>query len=148
MHDDYLKDRQDQGLSRGDRRSLAPWEELPEQVREWTRRQADHIGEKLAAAGYDIVPLADLDGIPVEFTPGEIEIMVRMERERFVSERRAEGWTDGPLDPAKKKSPHLGAWEDLPPDIQEYVRRTIRRMPGLLAEAGFQVTKRPASPPS
>jgi voltage-gated potassium channel Kch len=30
MHDDYMKDRQAQGLSHSDRRSLAPWDELPE----------------------------------------------------------------------------------------------------------------------
>jgi hypothetical protein len=61
-----------------------------------------------------------------------------------VKERRREGWTDGPLDPAHKKSPHLGAWEDLPPDIQEYVRQTVRRIPRFLAEAGFLAMKRPA----
>ncbi|MDQ7826734.1 MAG: NAD-binding protein [Candidatus Eremiobacteraeota bacterium] len=142
MHAEYLRNRQAQGLTEKDRRSLAPWDDLPEHVREWTRRQADHIGEKLDAIGCSITPLLDLDEEPLIFDEEETAMLVKMERERFVGERRAEGWTDGPLDPAKKISPHLGAWESLPPDIQEYVRDSVKRIPAFLAEAGFSIYRR------
>jgi hypothetical protein len=141
MHEEYLKNRGRQGLSKEDRPSLAPWDELPERVREWTRRQADHVGIKLAAVGCALAPLTDLEEAPCEFSPREIETMVTLEHDRFVRERKSEGWTEGPMDPKKKISPHLGPWEEVPPDIQELVRDTIRRMPAFLKEAGFRILR-------
>ena len=53
----------------------------------------------------------------------------------------ASGWhyAPGPKNLEQQTSPYLLSWEELSEDIKELDRRTVRDMPGFLAEAGFQI---------
>ncbi|MBK7203348.1 MAG: hypothetical protein IPH87_22960 [Anaerolineae bacterium] len=119
--------------------SLAPWEELPEDLRESNRRQADHIGRQLRDLGYRVAPLTDWDADLLEFTPNEIDVMARAEHERFVQERLEAGWTPGVKNLVRKTNPSLAPWADLSLPEKEKDRATVRRLPGFLAQAGLQV---------
>ena len=139
IHEDYVRHQAELGETPQTNPSMVPWDELPEGLKESNRRQADHIGIKLKAVGCGIAPLTDWDAESFQFRPEEIELMARMEHDRFVEERLRAGWHPGPKDPAKKTSPHLVPWEQLPEEIKELDRNPVRGLPRFLSRAGLQV---------
>ena len=143
IHENYVSERQRQGESRGDNPALVPWEELPEHLKESNRHQAQHIGAKLRAVGCDIVPLVDWDAEAFAFRPDEIETLARMEHERWVAERLADGWqyADAPKDVEKKVSPWLVPYDELPEEEKEKDREAVRGIPRFLAQIGFQIER-------
>ncbi len=119
---------------------MVAWEDLPENLRESNRNQAEHILEKLQAFGYDFAPTPDLDPAPVKFTTAEIEEMSKMEHTRFVNERLRAGWRYGsPKDDQNKISPTLIPWEELSEEEKNKDRTTVEGIPEFLAKIGFQV---------
>jgi len=66
-----------------------------------------------------------------------------LEHQRWEIERRQDGWRPGPArDPARKLSPYLVPWENLPEEIKDLDRDAIRALPTFLARAGFAITRR------
>jgi len=141
IHEEYVRHQTGLGQTVEANPSMAAWEELPEGLKESNRRQADHIGIKLKAVGCGIAPLTDWDAELFECTSEEIELMAEMEHERWNEERLLEGWkyTSGPKDIEQKTSPYIVPWAELPEDIREYDRNTMRGLPSFLAKAGFQI---------
>ena len=72
-----------------------PWDELPPEVQESNRRQADALAAGLAVIGCDLVPLGGWGVAHVELTPDEVELLARREHERWFAERTAAGWRYG-----------------------------------------------------
>jgi hypothetical protein len=144
IHATYVRNRAADGETVASNPSMAPWEALPEHLRESNRRQADHVAVKLEAVGCALAPRIDWVAPLVTFTPDEVERMARMEHERFVAERRAAGWqsTDGPKDVARKLAPYLVDWEALPDEIREYDREAVRVIPALAREGEMEVVRR------
>jgi hypothetical protein len=69
--------------------------------------------------------------------------MSRMEHGRWNMERIRSGWHyDKQRNPAKKLSPYLVAWEQLPEDARQWDQDVVQDFPRLLAEAGLQVVRR------
>lgn len=141
IHEDYLRNQEKEGKTPKINPSMVPWEKLPEGLRESNRRQADHIGVKLKSVGCGIASLNDWDAKLFEFTPGEIELLAEMEHERWSEERIQEGWAyaPGPKNIQKKTSPYLIPYDQLPEDIKEYDKNTVRGLPAFLAKVGFQI---------
>jgi voltage-gated potassium channel Kch len=141
IHDDYRRNQARLGQTTESNASTVPWSELPDHLRESNRDQANHIGQKLAAVGYGVVPLTEWDASPVAFTPEEIEVMARMEHDRWLRERRAAGWKydPGPKQIDRKTTPYLVEWDRLAEDVRELDRNTVRELPRFLARAGFQL---------
>jgi hypothetical protein len=99
---------------------------------------------KLRAAGCELVPAGDRDAnAPLfAFTADEIERLARMEHARWSAERRLGGWRVGPLDKARRVSPHLVAYEHLDEPTKELDRAAVRQLPALLrARAGFEIRR-------
>jgi hypothetical protein len=123
--------------------SLAAWDKLPEDFRNSNRAQADHMAAKLGRISCVIAP-ADAPGEPVEFTLEEIEALAEMEHGRWTVERLLGGWIwDEKRDPAQRRSPYLVAWSELSDNIKEVDRRSVRRIPALLAEIGLSIRRMP-----
>ena len=140
IHADYLQRFTAAGESRATNPSLVPWVELPEELRETSRRMADHIGLKLKAIGCSIGLLNDWDAEHFAFGPAEVELMAVMEHDRFVQERMAAGWRVAVVKDAKRKlSPDLVSWAELDPALQEFNRQTVAGIPQLLKIVGYQV---------
>ena len=119
---------------------MQPWEELPESLKESNRDQAAHIGTKLAAVGRGVVPLADWDADRnTGFSHDEIELLAEMEHERWVEQRRLDGWTPGPKDIVAKHTPYLVPWSALGEEVKEWDRQAVRGIPSFLARAGYQI---------
>jgi voltage-gated potassium channel Kch len=119
-----------------------PWAQLPETLRESNRDHAAHIGIKLAAVGRSIGPLTDWDAAGRPFTDDEVEVMARLEHDRWVAERRRGGWRPGPRDPQRRTTPYLVPWEELAEEIREYDRLFVRQLPRLLASVGLEAHDR------
>ena len=144
IHQEYLRNQSALGDTPETNPSLVPWEKLPETLKESNRRQADYIGVKLKQIDYYIIPMTDLNAEPIEFTPGEVEIMAKMEHDHWMEERLKDGWKYAPglKDNEKKTHPSLVSWEKLSEQEREKDRNTVREISASLEKAGFQIYHR------
>ncbi|MCX5769397.1 MAG: RyR domain-containing protein, partial [Candidatus Hydrogenedentes bacterium] len=110
--------------------------------RDSNRQQADHIPIKLRAI--DCRNAAkNMPGNPVtSFSPEDVEMMAKMEHARWNAERFLAGWAVGPRDLERRTSPYLVAWDDLPEEIRQYDRTTVRNIPLLLDTIGEKTVRR------
>lgn len=144
IHQEYLRDQRRRGATPETHAALVPWEDLPEHFKESNRAQAQHVGVKLAAVGCDLAPLGAADSAgtaPVVLTPDEIERLAEMEHERWVQERKRDGWTLGAKDPDRKRSPFLVPWGELADVVRDDDRAFVRNLPGILARAGYEIVR-------
>lgn len=141
VHDEYVRHERAAGHTARSNPSLVDWHLLPESLKESNRRQADHVAIKLRAVGCGLGPATDGNAEHVVFSPEEVEILARLEHDRWMAERLFEGWTyaQPPKDLVKKTSPDLVDWDELGEDGKRKDRDTVRDLPALLAAAGFQV---------
>lgn len=121
------------------------WEELDASRKESSRDQARDIPAKLHLVGCDIAPLRKRDANHFAFTDEEVETLAAAEHLRWMRERVADGWTAGDKDAARKTTPYLVPFEELPADITEYDRIFVREIPSLLLLAGLEVIRSPAT---
>ena len=139
IHDAYCRARREDRAAADP--ALASWDDLPGDLRASNRQQADHIAEKLQRIGCAITP-ADAPGSPVVLTEDEIEKLAEMEHGRWTAERLLAGWTLGEKrDPLGRTSPHLVGWGDLPEEVREYDRASVREIPALLATVGLSIRR-------
>lgn len=140
FHEEYLIHQKKKAQKSSINPSNVPWEELPESLKESNRLQADHIGVKLKAIDCGITPLADWDAMFFKFSTEEIELMAKMEHDRWNKERLRDGWKFGAKKNLEGKiSPYLVPWDQLSDEIKEYDRIFIRKLPVFLYESGFQI---------
>jgi hypothetical protein len=157
IHEDYIRHQKEAGATPQTNPSMVDWDDLPEDLKESNRHQADHIEVKLKAIGCGIQALTDWGAASFETLPEEVkevfdvELLARMEHERWCEERRLRGWSyaPGPKNIKKRTSPYLVPWEKLPQDkdknkdIRELDRNAVRCLPSILAQAGLQIYRRP-----
>ncbi len=149
IHEDYLRQPATAGTTPARNPARAPWDALPEHLKEARRRQADDLGAKLKAVHCSAAPQMDWDEPPFQFEPEEVERLARLDHERWMAEKRQAGWLRGPQhDPEARTHPRLAPYDQLPPAEQEKVRHLVRQIPDLLGRVGFRVHRlkpRPAS---
>jgi uncharacterized membrane protein len=119
--------------------SLGSWDELPEEFKESNRAQAREIGEKLAVIGCLMVPTFD-PALDFAFEDDEVQLLARLEHERWMDERTAMGYEFGPVR-GERTRPDLVPWERLSDEARMRDMQAVRRIPGMLASAGFQVLR-------
>ena len=140
LHEEYVKEQLAAGHDPADNAALVPWDNLPEEFRESNRLAADHIAIMLDSIGCGIDPSADGDAGSFEFSEDEIESLAIQEHERWMAERRLERWRYGPVrDDRRKVNPNLVPWDQLTHNVKEHNRNTVRKLPSLLARAGFSI---------
>jgi hypothetical protein len=144
IHEKYIRNAERDGREPGSEPSLLPWDELPEQLRESNRRQADDMARKLEVVGYGIAPLEGWEAEPDQFTAEEIEKLAELEHARWVTERKQLGWKPGPeKDVERKRTPYLVSWDDLSEEVRELDRNAVREIPELLLSAQLAIYRRP-----
>ncbi len=141
IHEHYVRHQETLGQVERTNSSIAPWDSLPENLRESNRRHADHIGEKLNAIDYDLTVSREWDAGSFAFTPEQVERMARLEHQHWLEERSRQGWSyaPGPKDLERKTNPYMVDWDELPEDVKEVDRNFVRVLPSILAKAGLQV---------
>lgn len=118
-----------------------PWEELTEVYRESNRLQAEHIPVKLKALGFNMRRVSK-EPKKFEFNKSQIEILAVLEHDRWMQEKRLNGWRLGEKkDEDKKIHPDLVEWDELSKKSKKYDRDAVGNIPDILAEAGFEVYK-------
>jgi uncharacterized membrane protein len=127
------------GQVSGGTAALGPWDELPEQFKESNRAQAREIGERLAVIGCLMVPAFD-PALGFAFDDDEVRLLARLEHERWMDERTAQGFEFGPVR-GDRTRPDLVPWERLPDEARTRNMQAVLRIPGMLAHVGFQMLR-------
>lgn len=142
-HAEYLRSQLAAGKALYSKDSLAPWDELSEEIKESNRKQVDRIGEKLKAINCRLAPLTDWDASVFKFSSLEVERMAQMEHDAWVAQLKRDGWrfAEGSKDPLARTHPDLVAWSELPEAEKEKNRIPVRELPRFLARAGFQIER-------
>jgi hypothetical protein len=148
IHEEYVRRRAAAGETPATNASLVPWDDLPPSLQESNRRQADHIGLKLHSVGCGLAPLTDWDADRFQFSSAQIEVMARMEHERWLEERLREGYQQGPRDLVQETNPNLVPWDQVSDEMREMTRTMVRSIPALLARVGLQVRQLSQDPPA
>ncbi|GAA4559858.1 RyR domain-containing protein [Planotetraspora kaengkrachanensis] len=121
--------------------SMVGWDALPPRLKAANRGQAEDIGRKLAAIGCALAPRVEPD-LEFAFKDHEIERLSQMEHERWLKNLIRNGWTWGPIrDAERRRHPDLDSWDRLSAEAREKDRDTVRSLPGILADAGFQIVR-------
>lgn len=144
IHQGYIQDQTVLGMTASENPSMRPWHDLPADLKESNRAQADDIPNKLKAADCEMHLMASGQIEVMQFTDAEIEKLAEIEHQRFVDEREAAGWSYGEKkDLEKRTSPYLIPWTDerLPENIKDYDRNTVRRLPAILAKADYEIRR-------
>jgi hypothetical protein len=136
FHDGYRRDQA--GRKPADDPAMKPWQELSDSLRESNRALAADVPVKLQRIGARIVARPTPD---FEFTAAEIERLAAHEHDRWNAERTAAGWTLGPRDPEKKRTPYLVPYGELPDEIRGYDRDAVRNIPDVLASIGLGIQR-------
>ena len=138
IHEQYVRDQAERKPT--DDLALANWPELDSELQASNRQQADHVLAKLERLGYAVVPRSSARDPVVSLPPDEIERLAESEHRRWNLERLLGGWTWAPeRNVRRRRTPHLGAWNDLPDDVKEIDRQAVRAIPRNLEAAGLQI---------
>jgi hypothetical protein len=145
VHENYVRERLDEGFAIGDRPAIQHWQQLPLTFREENRNQADHHWIKLRELGL-YAQLEGSGGAEGESSlPADnalIEALARAEHDRWWCSRLSGGWKFAAIrDDARLLHPNLVPWDHLPEDVREYDREAVRGLPDTFAQAGFRLRR-------
>ncbi|MBN1892974.1 hypothetical protein JW906_00685 [bacterium] len=123
--------------------SLKPWDKIREEsLRESNRDQIAFMDNLLQKCGFKIQNKSKNSINLLRFKKEEIEELAEHEHARFVMERLSEGWTYGKIkDVAKKTSPYLIPWDQVPDNVKEYDREAVAVFPQLLKDLGYEIER-------
>jgi ppGpp synthetase/RelA/SpoT-type nucleotidyltranferase len=142
IHEAYCLEKKD-SLEEDDL-AMADWGKLRDDFKESNAQQADHIFEKLRQIGCTVKKVTGRKIKLITFSEDEVELLAEMEHGRWNTERLLGGWSWGEKkDAVRKISPHLVSWSELPEDIKEGDRKTVRKTPEFLAKVGLEILRRP-----
>jgi len=139
IHNHYVEAQIAAGDTAANNTSLVRWEDLPETLKDANRNQADHLQIKCRVITGSL-----------HYTPEQIEHalsdkkilerLARMEHERWVAEKRLDGWhyTEGAKNIAARLSPSLVSWEQLPESERQKDRDAVHNIPSLLQWIALQ----------
>jgi hypothetical protein len=121
--------------------AMLPYDELIEDLKQQNRNNVRDIPQKLAQAGYLMTP-ARSNEPPFDFPGDDLEMLARMEHERWMLDKLAAGWRYGPeTDQSSRTSQGLVVWEDLAEDEKEKDRDLVRGIPNILYRAGYTIIR-------
>lgn len=169
-HEVFLESLRDEGYTLGPETDAArkthssfkPFAELPEDEKDQNRGNVRDISNKLASAGYVMIP-ARSNEPPFDFPGVDLELLAAMEHDRWMKAKVEAGWRWAPeTDKVNQLHKDLLPWrrlgderraqltpvearaighEELPEPEKEKDRVLIRGIPKILARAGYTVVK-------
>ncbi|NHJ85491.1 MAG: hypothetical protein FK734_08515, partial [Asgard group archaeon] len=122
--------------------SLSDWDNLLEYLKDYNRKHADHIIEKLQLINCIITKVQGPTVKLFKFTDAQIELMAELEHANWNIERLLDGWKLGKeKDVTNKISPYIVPWSNLSEEMKEIDREMVRAIPEILAKANLEVKK-------
>lgn len=122
-------------------RAMVDWDDLPGELKESTRAQADDIPRKLRAVGCFMLSeerSEPLIRVP-QFSVEELDMLSEMEHERFNAERLQRQWRMGPRNSKQRTTPFLVPWRDLTQEWKDVDRVMVECVPSVLNTAGYYI---------
>lgn len=117
-----------------------PWTELPESARNANRITADHFDVKMRALGYCVVSKKE-QANSVALEPGQLELLARMEHDRWGADKVLDGWTfNAERDNKRKFHPNLVPYEELTEPIKQLDRNSVLQMIEILDNEGYVIS--------
>lgn len=96
----------------------------------------------MARSGYNSCVMKENPCLPEELYP-LVEEMARQVHETWTQARLEEGWKYGPVrDDAKRETPCLVPYDDLPEEEKAYDRRTALATLQFIVSQGFEIKKK------
>ena len=144
LHNGYRQWMEQENQAKHDDPNMLDWEQLDDDLLDSNRQAADHIPVKLRAISCHAAKDNDDDtGILVhEIKPGEeLELLARMEHQRWMAERFMAGWALGKKDYDNRISPNLIPWDQLPENVQTYDRTLVSILPSVLEQVGQKIRR-------
>ncbi|MHB1139414.1 MAG: RyR domain-containing protein [Microthrixaceae bacterium] len=121
------------------------WSALPATFRRASRAQAFDFGVKLGLLGCELSETRD---DVARFGDEEIERLAEHEHERWMAERRADGWVHGAQrDDVRRIHPDLVPYDRLSEATKDLDRQAVTRLPALAALIGLVVVRRVGAGP-
>ena len=141
-HTLYCEEQRRMGATPEKTPALRPWDELDEDLRDANRAQVTDITRKLALLGYELAATHGLSPSSIHITDEQCDQLSQKEHERWMEERKRQGWTYAPVrDNAKKLHPSLIPYQQLAETEKKKDRDVVRSIPKLIEKAGFRVRK-------
>jgi hypothetical protein len=140
IHNYYLKEQAKKIKTQ--QPALESWDDISEEFKESNRAQAFDIPRKLKALNYGCKKTTQSStGFNDDILNEEdLEVMAEMEHDRWVNEKKEQGWKYGKKkDVPKKISPYLVPWEDLDEEVKDLDRNAVGTIPEILEKAGFEI---------
>lgn len=117
--------------------------DLPDTLKYSNLRQARSIADKLELMGWEMRPIGSTGEKVEKISEDEIESLSIFEHDAWVNERISTGWVYGEVkDIENKTSPYILPYDELPEEIKELDRDTIRNIPELLERIGMNIYRR------
>jgi len=140
IHNDYITKRE-KASDFGTRKADTSWEILSQEYKDSNRKAADHIGVKMRGIGCEIVN--DNDPRPEAILSDvEIKKLSELEHRRWNAERSLAGWVyNEQRNDRARKTPYLTDWENLPEDVKDYDRNTVKNIPNILSIVGMKAVR-------
>jgi hypothetical protein len=139
-HEDYCAKEMARGVTRDSNPSLAPWENLPESLRQSNRAFALAVGDVLEHMHASLAPL---HGPPsdIHLTIDQLETLATREHDRWMTALIDDAWTyaPAPKDANLRTHPLLVPWNELDEVEREKDRDAIRAIPRMLARVGYSL---------
>ncbi len=121
------------------------WEDLDEQYRNSYRSQLRYIGVRLqdyqSTIGIRPILTNETDTISELYGPA-LELLAEMEHERWMHDKREDGWKYGTSDSTMKTTPDLVPYEELEESTKEMIRRSVRNLPSYLKAIGYELYRK------
>lgn len=132
LHSDFQTN-----MKRGERQN---WHQLAEDAREQFLVQSQFLLSMLHIAGYNVANAND-DDKPHAFSPDVLDLLARLEHDRWSRERIDAGWRFAErTDVQNRRTPYLLPWSGMQEQIRQYDREAVRRLPDLLLKTGYAIT--------
>jgi len=130
LHKDYC-DGEDKKLANDPTHKRKPahkhWEKVAETYREANRSSADHYQTKLRAVGRILIPKDK--GSEAPLTEDEIELLAKMEHQRWWAERSLDGWKFAKdRNDLLKEHPDMVEYEELSDGTKDYDRDNVKKI--------------------
>jgi hypothetical protein len=130
--------------------SMFDWPALSSDKQESNRQQADHIPDKLHSVGLwfrKAIPGAPAAADSQKLLKPHLEDLARAEHDRWVAEKRRQGWCAA-RDTARESRNEelllhndLVPWAELPNEATDFDRVAVQSIPDALASAGYEIYK-------
>jgi voltage-gated potassium channel Kch len=108
------------------------WDRLTEEQKDANRLAADHLETKVRAIGCDPSAREAVKAVWAALDVEQLEMLARIEHERWAAPLWMAGWLPGPRDDARRIHPNLVAYDELDQGTKDYDIEQVKALPTYL----------------